>query len=97
MEQVLKIILETVGEIGKDEGNQTLIDATEDTRLFGVNLDSMGIVFLVTDLEDRISDELDVDLTLADERAMSQKTSPFRSVKTLLKYANMLIEEAKAE
>lgn len=97
MEQVLKIILETVGEIGKDGGNQALIDATEDTRLFGVNLDSMGIVFLVTDLEDRISDELDVDLTLADERAMSQKTSPFRSVKTLLKYANTLIEEAKAE
>lgn len=97
MEQVLNLVLETVKEIGEDQNNQALIDATEDTRLFGENLDSMGIVFLVTDLESRISDELDVDLTLADERAMSQKTSPFRSVKTLAKYANTLIEEARAE
>ncbi|MBD3727167.1 MAG: hypothetical protein IE936_08885 [Moraxella osloensis] len=97
MEQILNLVLETVKEIGEDQNNQALIDATEDTRLFGENLDSMGIVFLVTDLESRISDELDVDLTLADERAMSQKTSPFRSVKTLAKYANTLIEEAKAE
>ena len=97
MEQILNLVLETVKEIGEDQNNQALIDATEDTRLFGENLDSMGIVFLVTDLESRISDELDVDLTLADERAMSQKTSPFRSVKTLAKYANTLIAEAKAE
>lgn len=97
MEQVLNLVLETVKEIGEDQNNQALIDATEDTRLFGENLDSMGIVYLVTDLESRISDELDVDLTLADERAMSQKTSPFRSVKTLANYANTLIAEAKAE
>ncbi len=97
MDQILKLVLEAVKEIGEDQNNQALLDATEETRLFGENLDSMGIVFLVTDLESRISDELDVDLTLADERAMSQKTSPFRSVKTLAKYANTLIEEAKAE
>ena len=97
MEQVLNLVLETVKEIGEDQNNQALIDATEDTHLFGETLDSMGIVFLVTDLESRISDELDVDLTLADERAMSQITSPFRSVKTLASYTNTLIEEAKAE
>lgn len=97
MQKILNLVLETVKEIGEDQNNQVLIDATEDTPLFGENLDSLGIVFLVTDLESRISDEFDVDLTLADERAMSQKTSPFRSVKTLAKYANTLIEEAKAE
>ncbi|MFB2637785.1 hypothetical protein ACE02P_07125 [Shewanella bicestrii] len=97
MQNILNLVLETVKEIGEDQDNQALINATEDTSLFGENLDSMGIVFLVTDLESRISDELEVDLTLADERAMSQKTSPFRSVKTLANYVNSLIEEAKAE
>lgn len=97
MEKILNLVLEIVKEIGEDQDNQALIDATVDTRLFGENLDSMGIVFLVTDLESRISDELAVDLTLADERAMSQKTSPFRSVKTLANYVNSLIEEVKAE
>lgn len=96
MEQVLNLVLEAVKEIGEDQENEALINADEDTRLFGENLDSMGIVFLVTDLESKISDEMDVDLTLADERAMSQKTSPFRSVKTLAKYAQTLIDEAKA-
>lgn len=96
MDNILDLVLEVVKEIGEDQSNQTLIDATENTKLFGENLDSMGIVFLVTDLETRISEELNVDLTLADERAMSQKTSPFRSVKTLASYASNLIEEAKA-
>lgn len=97
MNTILALVLETVKEVGEDQNNEALINATEDTRLFGENLDSMGIVFLVTDLESRISDDLDVDLTLADERAMSQKTSPFRSVKTLANYVSSLIEEAKAE
>lgn len=95
MEQVLNLVLETVKEIGEDQNNEALVNATEDTRLFGEHLDSMGIVFLVTDLESKISDEMAIDLTLADERAMSQKTSPFRSVKTLAKYAQNLIDEVK--
>ncbi|MFH6955653.1 hypothetical protein ACHSBP_21325 [Pseudoalteromonas sp. XMcav1-K] len=93
MNNVIKLVLDVVKEVGEDQENAELIDATEDTRLFGANLDSMGIVFLVTDLEAAISDEYDVDLTLADERAMSQKTSPFRSVKTLSKYVDQLISE----
>ena len=90
-------ILELLKEIGEDQESQVLIDATEETKLFGENLDSMGIVFLVTDLEGIISDELGIDLVLADERAMSQKTSPFRTVKTLAKYTQMLIDEASVE
>lgn len=94
---LLKIVIEAVKEIGEDQENATLIAATEDTLLFGENLDSMGIVFLVTDLESKIAEELDLDITLADERAMSQRTSPFRSVKTLTNYTQTLIGEAKEE
>lgn len=97
MTKLLNLIIETVKEVGEDQEVQALIDATEETLLFGENLNSMGIVFLVTDLEAKISEELDVDITLADERAMSQRTSPFRSVKTLTKYTQMLIDEAKQE
>jgi hypothetical protein len=34
---------------------------------------------------------------LADDRAMSQKTSPFRSIKTLSEYSKILIEERQVE
>ena len=65
------------------------------TVLFGANLDSMGVVFLVTDIEQEISQELGLQLALADERAMSQKTSPFRSISTLVKYIEKLVNENK--
>jgi len=93
MNRVTELVSAVVKEVGEDQEQTALVEATEDTRLFGENLDSMGIVFLVTDLEAIISDEFDIDLTLADERAMSQKTSPFRTVKTLTKYVSLLISE----
>ena len=95
MKEILDVVLEVVREVGEDQGKDVLIEATAETRLFGHNLDSMGVVFLVTDLESRLSEELGVDVVLADERAMSQKTSPFRSVDTLAKYAQSLVDEAQ--
>ena len=90
------LIIDAVKEIGEEQDNDALNSPTGDTRLFGENLDSMGIVFLVTELEERISDDFGVDIALADERAMSQKTSPFRTINLLAKYIQMLIDEAKA-
>jgi acyl carrier protein len=95
MNKVMQVVLNVVKEVGEDQEKEELIEATEETRLFGENLDSMGVVFLVTDLESAISEKFDVDLTLADERAMSQKSSPFRTVKTLVKYVSLLIAEEK--
>ena len=95
LNKLLILVVDAIKEVGEDQENEELINATEKTLLFGKNLDSMGVVFLVTELEERISDELGIDIALADERAMSQKTSPFRSVKTLSKYVETLINEAK--
>ena len=97
MEKIIDLVIKTVQEVGYDLDNQALIEANKDTLLFGENLDSMGIVFLVTDLESKISEKLNIDITLADERAMSQKTSPFRSIKTLSEYSKVLIEELQVK
>lgn len=60
----------------------------EDTRLIGREavLDSMGLVNLIVEVEQRLEEDYDVTVVLADERAMSQKNSPFRSVQTLADY-----------
>ena len=97
MEKIIALVIKTVQEVGYDLDNQALIEANKDTLLFGENLDSMGIVFLVTDLESKISEKLNIDIALADERAMSQKTSPFRSIKTLSEYSKVLIEELQVK
>ena len=97
MNKILDLVIKTTEMICEEHEIEIIDDINEDTPLFGEILDSMGIVFLVTDLESVISEELNVYISLADERAMSQRTSPYRTVKTLAKYVQALVEEAKAE
>jgi acyl carrier protein len=52
----------------------------------GSTLDSMGLVTLIVDVEQRLADEYDITVTLASEMAMSRRQSPFRSVGTLADY-----------
>lgn len=58
------------------------------TALFGTNglLDSMGLVTLIVEVEQALADRFNITMTLADDRAMSQRSSPFRSVGTLADY-----------
>ncbi|CAH8242021.1 MULTISPECIES: hypothetical protein [Vibrio] len=95
MDKYIDLVISALVEMGEDEDNQELVNANSKTKLFGTNgiLDSVGIVFLMTELEEKISDDFGVDLTLADEKAMSQVTSPFRNVETLAKYLSVLLEE----
>jgi acyl carrier protein len=67
----------------------------EDTLLFGESglLDSVGLVSLIVAVEQEIENELDASVVLADERAMSQANSPFRTVGALAAYASTLVEE----
>ena len=67
----------------------------EDTRLIGRAgvLDSMGLVTLIVDVEQRLEEEYDTVVVLADERALSQTRSPFRSVGSLADYICQLVKE----
>lgn len=69
-----------------------------DTRLVGGSavLDSLGLVTLIVDLEQRLEETFGHSLTLANERAMSQANSPFLSVRSLTDYVHGLIVEAGA-
>lgn len=87
-QEIIDLIIETANELGEDEigisGN-----LAEDTILFGKEgvLDSMGLVTLIVAVEQAIEDKFDVSPGLADEKAMSQAKSPYRSVATLADYA----------
>ncbi len=66
------------------------------TRLLGPEsvLDSMHLVRLIIAIEREVEDTFGVALTLADERALSMKESPFRSIQSLADYIGILIIEA---
>ena len=94
-QKIEKIIIETLNEINEELENENLNNPTSETKLYGGSgvLDSLALVSLITDLEERISDEFEKDIILADEKAMSQRTSPFRNVETLTNYIQKLLEE----
>ena len=77
------------GELPPD---RQLIKAPE-TRLLGSQsvLDSMHLVSLIVAIEREVEDIFGVILTLVDERALSMKESPFRSIQSLANYIGILI------
>ena len=94
-EKIIQSIFTAVEEInGQLPGNKQLEQSTK-TVLFGKDgkLDSLGLVSLIIAIEQNIEDEFDECITIADERAMSQKRSPFRTIGTLADYIDMLLKE----
>ncbi len=61
----------------------------------GGTLDSISLVSLVVNIEQKIEDEFEIGIILANEKAMSQRNSPFLTVGSLAHYATTLIEEAQ--
>ena len=93
--EITDIVLDAIKSIGEMEDKPELLNPDENLRLFGGDgvMDSLSIVMLISEVEDQLLETLDIGITLADDRAMSQKTSPFRSVKTLVHYISKLLEE----
>jgi len=92
---IQKVIIDSLIELNEELENEELNHPTAETKLYGGNgtLDSLALVSFITDLEERISDEFEKDIVLADEKAMSQRTSPFRSIETLTLYIEKLLGE----
>ena len=69
------------------------IPISGETELYGCNghLDSMGLVAFIIDIEELLMDN-EINITLSDERAMSQSRSPFRNVQSLNDFIGSLIE-----
>lgn len=90
---ILSVITRTLAELG-EQGVVDLdgVEPDTGTELFGAEglLDSIGLVSLVIACEQAIEDELGIQVGLADERALSQRVSPYRTVGTLAEYAAVL-------
>ena len=89
------LIITSVKEINEQLSQEQQLGQSTKTVLFGKDgkLDSLDLVTLLVIIEQNIEDEFDVSITIADERAMSQKHSPFRTIGTLADYIDMLLKE----
>lgn len=97
-EHFLTLVLTTIKEFNDSYEQKIPFELGEHTPLYGKEgvLDSLGLVSLIVMIEQAIEEKLDVSLILADEKAMSQKTSPFLNVEFLVDYIDRLVEEERS-
>ena len=94
-EDVLKVVLDSVAELNFQLDDSHQLEPSPETQLFGrgSKLDSLGLVNLIVLVEEKTADAFGKTVTIADEKAMSQKNSPFRTVQTLAEYLFFLLKE----
>lgn len=87
-------IIEKIIEFS-DDNDLELNNINIDTRLIGSSgvFDSMDLVSFIVELEEAIEEEFEIEISLADEKAMSRRTSPFINVTTLSIYIIERINE----
>lgn len=76
----LEIVLSTLRDAVDQNGGDGAA-VTEGTVIVGPGavIDSIGVVSLIVDIEQRLEMDHQISVTLANDRAMSQRTSPFRT------------------
>ena len=97
LEKIEELLHAAVDEVNATLPADTRVEKDPDAVLFGRGgtLDSLGLVSLIVACEGRIQDSLGTAIALADDRVMSEKRSPFRTLGTLRDYiASRLAEHA---
>lgn len=89
LEELTTLIIDATRELGTEQGIEISQALDADTRLFGEGglLDSMALVSLVIAVEQAVEEKYDTTVALADEKALSQRSSPYRTIGTLAAYA----------
>lgn len=91
------MLYQVIDSVNQELPEEMHLEKSPETVLFGSGgkLDSLGLVNLVVAAEQSVADTFGAPVSISDERAMSQKNSPFRTVDTLAEYIALLIGEEK--
>ncbi len=94
-EQVMKLIFDALDEYIEQLPEVPSFSKSADTILYGDGgiLDSIGLVGFIVEVEQSVEEEFNKTISIADEKAMSQKNSPFRTIGALTEYVSMKLEE----
>jgi acyl carrier protein len=94
----LNIVIASIQEVFAQNGVDGPATLNEETVLVGKDavLDSLGVVSLVVEIEQRVESEHGDSVTLANDKAMSQRNSPFRTVGVLTDHLVAMVQEVSA-
>ena len=93
---LIELIAACFRENLQSPGSTPTVD--ESTSIFGKDgaLDSIQLVNLIMEVEQRVNEHYGTTISIADDRAMSQERSPFRRIGSLADYVSLLVAEQKA-
>jgi acyl carrier protein len=94
-QQVDNAIKEAIEELKHQLEPGKSISNDPSTLLYGIDarLDSLDLVTLIILTEQKVQDKTGKSITLANEKALSMRSSPFRSVGSLREYVMSLLQE----
>jgi acyl carrier protein len=94
-QETFRLVCLAIDELSGEMPPDRRLEKSPETPLFGRDgrLDSLGLVRLIVAVEQIVEDEVSVSVTLADEKALSQRSSPFRTAAALSAYVRERIEE----
>jgi acyl carrier protein len=94
-ELISKLVFESIESFQNEVEYNIDLSTGENTRLFGGNsqLDSISLVTLIVIIEEKIETEFGISILLADEKAMSRRTSPFSKIDNLIEYIFDLLND----
>lgn len=92
-ERLTQLLMSCAADEGLDLGRA---EDPEQMRLIG-SVDSADLVALLVALEERIDDELGVEVSLMSDVAMSRSRSPFRTVATLAEFTESLVDAERSD
>lgn len=97
-EAALEIVISCLKEVLEQSGATPPAPLSPDTVIVGKDavLDSLGVVSLIVEIEQALDAKHDVQVTLANDKAMSAKNSPFRTVGVLVDHVLATVAEGAA-
>jgi len=96
-DSILAAIYRAVDCMNAELPSDRQLSKTPGARLLGPQsvLDSLHLVSFLITAERELAETTGVALTLADERALSMRESPFRTIESLANYIAVLMSEAQ--
>ena len=84
-ERAFAFVRSTIEEMNEELEYETLNEVTEETPIFGDHdgIDSLSLVLLVATLEQEVARMFGRRVVLSDEKAMSMRSSPYRTAGSL--------------
>lgn len=93
-DEMVHLVAEALRELASNAEIEIPAVVSGETPLFGEEglLESLALVTLIVSVEEQIEERFGRAVTLADEKALSQRNSPYRTVGSLAAYATSLLE-----